>query len=109
MIRGTTPTFKLLINDETLDLTQASGVYASFEQGTTEILKTGNDLTISCTHGDTGNVNEVDVFLSQSETLSFKVGEILCQLNWTYANGERACTNIIRIKVGNNLIESVIE
>lgn len=109
MIRGTTPTFQLIVVDDTLDLTQAANVYATFNQNETEITKTGEDLTITCTAGETGNTNQVNVFLDQAETLSFKVGEIYCQLNWTYANGERACSNIIRIKVGNNLIESVIE
>lgn len=108
MIRGTTPTFKLLINDETLNLTQASEVYATFGQGKNLITKNGSDLTITCEEGEGVLNNEVDVYLSQSETLSFKAGTILCQLNWTYDNGERACTNIIRINVGENLVGDVL-
>lgn len=108
MIRGTTPTFKLLINDETLNLTQASEVYATFGQGKNLITKQGEDLTITCTESEGVMNNEVDVYLNQSETLSFKAGTILCQLNWTYEDGKRACTNIIRINVGENLVGDVL-
>ena len=43
MIRGTTPTFKLMLNDETVDLTQAVNVYATFKQKNNETTKTGAD------------------------------------------------------------------
>lgn len=102
MIRGTTPTFKLMLNDETVDLTQALNVYATFRQGSKQIDKSGEDLEVSA--------NEVDVYLSQSDTLTFNSGDVMeVQLNWTYVDGRRACSNIIRVNVGKNLIGSVIE
>lgn len=108
MIRGTTPTFQLKIADEDLDLRDARNVYATFQQGENILTKTGSDLTITVTEGDV-NLNQVDVFLSQAESLSFKAGNIYAQLNWTYDDGNRACSNIISIKVGSNLIGSVLE
>lgn len=96
MIRGTTPTFKLLLNDEEVDLTAAANIYATFKQGTVLITKTGEDLTVT--------EHEVDVYLNQEESLKFKEGDVLeVQLNWTYSDGKRACSNIIRVNVGRNL------
>lgn len=102
MIRGTTPTFKLLLSDEEVNLTQALNVYATFKQGTVLITKTGEDLTVT--------EHEVDVYLNQEESLKFKEGDKLeVQLNWTYNDGKRACSNIIKIDVGRNLLGSVAE
>lgn len=101
MIRGTTPTFKLQINDETVDLTQAENVYASFKQQNTLLTKTGDDITVTA--------NEVDVYFTQAESLKFLRGEIQVQLNWTYAAGERACSNIIKVAIGENLVPEVLE
>ena len=82
MIRGTTPTFQLKLADETVDLTQASNVYATFKQESNTITKTGADIEVTA--------NQVDVYFTQSETLSFKAGTMYCQLNWTYSDGQRA-------------------
>ena len=100
MVRGTTPTFRLYLNDEYVDLTQAVNVYVSFEQKDVLITKTGEDLDIT--------ENEVDVYLSQAETLKFIKGDVEIQLNWTYLDGRRACSNIITIEVDKNLIGDVL-
>lgn len=102
MVKGTTPTFRLMLSDETVDLTQANKVYAAFRQGCFLLRKQDDDITVSA--------NEVDVYLSQTETLQFKPGaNIEVQLNWTYADGRRACSNIIRVPVTDNLIGSELE
>lgn len=100
MIRGTTPTFKLSLDDETVDLTAATTVYVTFEQRGNTLTKTGADLTVTET--------EVDVYLTQAETLSFYRGPLEIQLNWVYSGGERACSNIIRISIGDNLLPEVL-
>ena len=41
--RYTTPTFTLTFTEESLDLTQASGIYVTFKQATLLITKTGNE------------------------------------------------------------------
>lgn len=101
MIRGTTPTFQLILKDETIDLTEALNVYATFKQGSKVITKTGEDIDVSPT--------QVDVYMSQEETLGFRYGDIRIQLNWTYSDGSRACTKIVKKNVGKNLIERVLE
>ena len=107
MIRGTTPTFTLNMVDEVLDLTQAANVYATFRQRNNIITKT--DLDISVTQEDGKYHNTVLVYLTQEETLGFVAGSMDIQLNWTYTDGSRACSNIVTIAVNNNLEGRVLE
>ncbi len=101
MIRGTTPTFQLKIDDQTVDLTEARNVYATFEQRGTTLTKSGEDIEVTA--------QQVDVYFSQADSLKFSAGSIDIQLNWTYSNGARACTDIIRVTVGENLVPEVLE
>lgn len=100
MIRGTTPTFQLKLADEQVDLTQALNVYATFKSREQTITKSGADLEVTA--------NEVDVYMSQEETLGFLAGTIAVQLNWTYTDGRRACSNIVTMQIGENLLPEVI-
>lgn len=100
MIRGTTPTFELKITDSTVDLTQATNVYATFAQWGKTITKTGNDIDVTA--------QQVDVYFSQADSLSFSSGTIEVQLNWTYTDGSRAATNIIKVVIGDNLLPEVL-
>lgn len=99
MVRGTTPTFELTVEGD-IDLTQMDNVYATFTQDCYKVTKTGDDLVISA--------KEVDVYMTQEETLKFKKGTLLIQLNWTFQNGRRACTNILKVNVSENLEEKVL-
>lgn len=101
MISGTTPTFQLKINDESVDLTTADNVYVTFASMGWSITKTGDDIDVSA--------NQVDVYLSQQETLAFPKGNVDVQINWTFDDGKRACTTIASVKVTKNLIERVLE
>lgn len=101
MIRGTTPTFELKINDETVDLTEADNVYVTFATNGWSITKTSADLDVFA--------QQVDVYLSQEETLAFPKGDVDVQINWTFDDGKRACTTIASVKVTRNLIERVLE
>ena len=100
MIRGTTPTFELKITDNTVDLTQATNVYATFAQWGKTITKTGEDIDVSA--------QQVDVYFSQADSLSFSSGTIEIQLNWTYTDGSRAATNIIKVVIDDNLLPEVL-
>ena len=100
MVRGTTPTFILKITND-VDLTEAVNVYATFEQYYTKITKTGEDIEVTA--------HQVDVYLSQEETLQFAEGKVKIQLNWTYLDGRRACSNIIAVCVKANLVGEVLE
>ena len=100
MVQATTPTFILTLPD-TVDLSQAANIYFSLRQKNVLIEKTGDDLTVD---GQT-----VSVYLSQAETLQLVSGAAQIQLNWTYANGARACSNIVSVQVTENLLKEVVE
>lgn len=97
MVQGTTPTFVMTLPNS-VDLTEAENVYFTLKQLTTTIQK--DDPTVTA--------HEVSVYLSQEETLQLAVGNAQLQLNWTYANGERACSNIVTVPITENLIKEVL-
>jgi hypothetical protein len=99
MVQGTTPTFILTLPN-TVDLTAIKNMYFSLEQGSTRLRKEGADLQI--------NGQDISVYLTQAETLKFNTGRANLQLNWTYPDGSRACSNIVNVNVGLNLIKEVV-
>lgn len=99
MVQATTPTFVLTLPEE-VDLSQASNIYFTLRQKGVQINKTVDEIVID---GQT-----VSVYLSQSETISIQAGIAQLQLNWTYANGARACSNIVSVPVSENLLKRVI-
>ena len=99
MVQATTPTFVLTL-PETVDLSEAENVYFTIRQNQTLITKSGDNITV--------DGNTVYVPLSQAETVRLYNGVAKIQLNWTYADGNRACSNIVNIKVDSNLIMEVL-
>lgn len=99
MVQATTPTFVLTL-PETVDLTEPSHFYFTLRQGHARIEKTDSDLVID---GQT-----ISVYLSQAETLALTPGMVKLQLNWTYANGSRAASEIVSVNVTENLLKEVI-
>lgn len=100
MTLATTPTFTLTVPND-VDLTQASHIYFTLTQGKNTINKSDADLTVTA--------HSVEVFLSQAETLAFKMGLAALQLNWTYSDGARACSNIATVSISENLLKAVVE
>lgn len=101
MYQGTTPTYILTLEGD-VDLEQASEVAVTFKAGKLLTTKTGDDLEISG--------NEIRVFLTQEETLTF-TSQVLLQVNWTYIEGEkrlRASSNIETLSVDANLLPVVL-
>lgn len=100
IIQGVTPTFTLTL-PESVDLTVAKGVYATFSQSKTSLTKTADSLTI--------RAHEVDVYLTQAETLSFQKGRVMVELNWTYDDGSRGASEKKGIEWDDNLLQEVLE
>lgn len=100
MRRGTTPV--LTINVNGIDVSEFSSIYITFEQGAKEITKEIDDVTL-----DTEN-NRIIVSLSQSETLSFKDGELKVQLRAITNQGKAVASTIKKLDVGHILKEGVI-
>lgn len=99
MTQATTPTFTLTVPNE-VDLTQAAHIYFTLIQGANIISKSDTDLTVTA--------HSVEVFLTQAETLPFKAGKAALQLNWTYPDGSRACSNIASVSITANLLKVVV-
>ena len=100
MIRGTTPTLELQVDDETLDLTQMNHVYVTLRNGTSVLTKQDEDLTIEG--------NGVALYLNQAETLAMASDSTEVQLNWTYGDGSRAATSIARVPISKQLLMEVV-
>ena len=98
--RGVTPTFTLTFDSDDLDLTQADHVYVTFANKAT-ITKSDADLDI--------RAKQISVYLTQEETLSFKEGATAIQVNWTYGDGSRAASEIVRYTFNAQLLNRVVE
>lgn len=99
MYQATTPTFVLTLPN-TVDLTEAETVMFSLRQGFYALDKIGADLTVEA--------QTVSVYLTQAETLALKSGLAQMQLNWTYSDGSRACSDIVNVSINPNLYKAVI-
>ena len=99
--RGTTPTFTLTFTEQGLDLTTAENVYVTFEQFGKTLTKTGESLTVSA--------KQIEVYLSQAETLAFSTGDIEIQANWTTAAGGRTASEVTTYTLTKQLLDEVIE
>lgn len=99
--RGTTPTYILTFEEESLDLTTANNVYVTFRKGAKVLTKTGNDIEVQA--------KQVGVYLNQKETLAFAQGDVKVQVNWTLANGRRAASVVALVNLSEQLLEKVIE
>ena len=97
----TTPTFKLVFTEQTLDLTTATNVYVTFQSGNYVLTKKGKDLDVK--------EKEIDVYLTQLETGSFGVGPVKIQANWTYGNGRRAASTESIYQISDNLLKEVVK
>ena len=97
MVQATTPTIIMNLPN-TVDLTQAQTIVFTLTQGSNLIKKV---ITNASAH-------QVSVYLTQEETLGLSNGNAQVQLNWTYSDGSRACTNIVNISVTPNLYKGVI-
>lgn len=102
MINYTTPTISLIVED--VDIT-AHDIYVTLVQGTTEIIKTGSDLTVSTDDGDTSII----FTLTQEESASFDYNNrAAVQVNWITSSGVRSATEIKSIGVMRNLLDKVV-
>lgn len=99
--RGTTPTYILTFEEESLDLTAANNVYVTFRKGTKVLTKTGNDIEVL--------PKRIEVYLNQKETLMFSQGEVKVQVNWTLAGGRRAASVVAAVDLSEQLLEKVVE
>lgn len=99
--RGTTPTYILSFDEQSLDLTEANNVYVTFKKGAKVLTKTGDDIIVSA--------RTIEVYLNQRETLSFSTGDVKVQVNWTMEGGHRACSEVVNIMLSEQLLDKVVQ
>lgn len=98
--RGVTPTFILTFDEDGLDLTTARNVYVTFENGAV-ITKTGDALSVAA--------RQIEVFLTQADTLALARGAVKIQANWTFDDETRAASDIVSYVFGPQLLNRVVE
>ena len=109
MYKGITPTVVLTLPESSAVLS-ASHVYVTIADKCKSITKQDDELVI-----EADAVNEtinISVFLTQAETLAFRKGSAMVQVNWTYLESgvsKRACSTIGRLTFADNLLNGVIE
>lgn len=97
MYRGTTPTITLSFPEGT-DFSGAT-VYVSLSSDDRKELLRITDLDIQD--------NVISLYLTQEQTLALP-NRVLIQVNWTYGDGTRACSNIVSFDTKKNLINEVL-
>ena len=98
--RGVTPTFTLTFTDENVDFTQANHVYVTFRNRTV-LTKEDGDLSIE--------PKQISVYLTQEETLAFGEGQTSIQVKWTYGNGARSASEVVKYSFNEQLLNRVVE
>ena len=96
-MQGLTPT--IIVTISAVDLTEVAHVYPSLKQGRTIIRPESFEVS----------AHQVDVYLTQSETLLLIPGDAEIQINWTYANGQRGATVPKPMTVSANHLREVLE
>lgn len=109
MYKGITPTIILTLPESSAVL-NASHVYVTIADKCKSITKQDDELTIEAdTEHEAINIS---VFLTQAETLAFRKGTVMIQVNWTYmesGTSKRACSTIGKLTFADNLLNGVIE
>lgn len=103
MIRGTTPTHIFKTN---ADLSDATEIYITYEQGTTVVEKTIED----CTIDTVDEKSSITVKLTQEETLSFANSGYRAdvQIRVKFADGTAMASNILNVPVSKILKDGEI-
>lgn len=99
MYRGTTPTITLTLPEGT-SFTDTTVYVSLSDPSRQEIMRlTGEDLVIED--------NVISLYLTQEQTLALP-WLVYIQVNWTYGDGSRACSNIVAFDTKKNLINEVL-
>ena len=98
----TTPTLSLKVKG--VDITSASHVYVTLNNGTGSMTKDENDITMSTSGSDT----VISVPFTQEETRLFRPNtRASVEVNWIQGS-TRAATEIVDIVVRDNLLKEVM-
>ena len=98
-MQGLTPTISVMVPVD-VDLTEALHVYPSIKQ-----------IGVALVRPEIFDVSEhqVDLYLTQEETLKLMPGSAEVQVNWTYSSGQRGAIYPVKIRVLENHLLEVLE
>lgn len=100
MYKGTTPTFIFTFSN--FDPTTADDIILTFSYDKRKpVMEIGKDDMII-------ESDRISIWLSQEETLSFPMGKIFCQFNFSFADGQRVASTIKDIEFSRNLHSEVM-
>lgn len=100
--RGFTPTFILTIPSGSEDLTAVDNITVDISGVGKHVVKTGESVAVT-------SATELEVSLSQEDTLAIAGSTVSIQVNWTYPGGsDRWGTNIATVSVDKQLHMEVI-
>lgn len=102
MYRGTSPTIVINVTGE--NFSTAAEVFVTLEQNNHQITKALSDLTII----PDGDDSQIELFLTQKETLSFRKGTGLLQIRWKDTSDIAYASPMARIDIDPILLEGVI-
>lgn len=106
MFRGTTPTIRWKLSNESIDLSTVEQIWMTFKEQNNEKSAMTKDIT-ELTIDEEKRTISYD--FSQEETLQFKTGIIETQLRVLLDNGDALATEIQTFKVERILKGGVIE
>lgn len=100
---GTTPTFSFAFDETAVDFTTVNHIYISMVTENFSVVKTPDD------DGVVVSAHQIDVHLTQEETLAIGTDKLAMQVNWTYGDGNRAASTIVMYRFDTNLLDKVVE
>ena len=106
MIPGCTHALDMTLDDQSINLNGAADVYVSINQNGTQLDFSGDRVSIA------GNGYQLTVYLTQEETLKFRYGTAVAQINWTVENllggVSRLATDPFVIEIGQQFMRQVL-
>lgn len=102
MRRGTTPTLTIKVNG--LDVADLKTVKVTLEQGSVELTKNTDEVTIDTEY------NQISVPLTQADTLQFQSGAVNVQIRGLLSDDKTAIASTIKsFSMEKILLDGVIE
>jgi len=106
MVPGCTHALDMTLDDQTVNLNGATDVFVSINQNGTQLNFFGDRVSIA------DNGYQLTVYLTQDETLRFRHGTAVAQINWTATNllggVSRAATDPFVIEIGQQFMRQVL-
>lgn len=106
MIPGCTHALDMTLDDQTVDLNIAKDIFVTINQNGTQVDFPKDRVEIA------DNGYELTVYLTQPETLKFRFGTAVAQVNWTVddllGNISRLATDPFVIDIGQQFMRQVL-